>query len=143
MSVNFLLSNTLSDFQLKLLDLTQYLHGEVNGGTITLQYSYITALLQCSYRTVSDGIQRLCDAGLLDRVSNNYGECAEYRYNPSVYRSMVKASKERPCNLMTGRKKRRQQTTAGAVLGYMSGKAKAKASKTHRNSPCKPPSEPT
>ncbi len=140
MSSNFLLCDILTDFQLKLLDLIQYLRENLKGTEqknlhqnsepiLTLQYGYVVSVLGCSHKSVSDGLQRLCDIELLKRVSNEYGECATYQYNPSVYASLIKQAKERNCTLITGRKKSRQEVTAKEVLKYMTGKAIIKATK--------------
>lgn len=140
MTSNFLLCDTLTDFQLKLLDLIQYLRDNLRGAEqknlhqnnepiLTLQYGYIVSVLNCSHKSVSDGLQRLCDIGLLKRVSNEYGECATYQYNPSAYTSLIKNAKTRNCTLITGRSKQRKEVTANEILKYMTGKAIIKANK--------------
>lgn len=140
MITNFLLCDILTDFQLKLLDLIQYLRDNLKGAeqknlrqngepVITLQYGYIVSMLSCSHKSVSDGLQRLCEIELITRVSNEYGECATYQYNPSVYDSLIRQAKERSCTLITGRKKQRKEVTAKEVLKYMTGKAIVKAIK--------------
>lgn len=140
---NFLLCDTLTDFQLKLLELIQYLRENLkragqknlnrNGEPIiTLQYSYIVSVLKCSHKSVSDGLQRLCDIELLKRVSNELGECATYQYNPSVYTSLIRKAKKRNCVLTTGRNKQSKELTADEVLKYMTGKAIVKASKRRK-----------
>lgn len=136
---NFLLTGLLSDFQLKLLNLIQYLREQLKGAQraahksgepiITLQYSYIVAVLNCSHTSVSDGIERLCEIGLLTRISNEYGECATYQYNPNKYRSLVSEERKRNCILITGRKKERSVRTIQKVVEFMAGKAITKASK--------------
>ncbi len=137
---NFLLSGILTDFQLKLLELIQYLRDYLKGAEqknshhssepiITLQYSYIVSILHCSHKSVSDGLQKLCDIKLLERISNDYGHCATYRYNPSVYDSLIKKAKERNCTLITGRIKQHREVATGDVLKYMIGKAIKKAIK--------------
>lgn len=140
MASNFLLCDILTDFQLKLLDLIQYLRDNLKGAEqknlhqnsepiITLQYGYIVSVLNCSHKSVSDGLQRLCDIELLKRISNEYGECATYQYNPNAYRSLVKTAKKRNCTLITGRNKQRRTVSAETVIKYMTGKAIAKANK--------------
>lgn len=140
MASNFLLCDILTDFQLKLLDLIQYLRDNLKGAEqknlhqnsepiITLQYSYIVSVLNCSHNSVSDGLQRLCDIELLKRISNKYGECATYQYNPNVYNSLIRQARARYCVLITGRKKQRKEVTADTVLKYMTGKAIVKANK--------------
>lgn len=139
MTNNFLLSETLTDFQLKLLDLIQYLREELKGAQqaahkrgepiITLQYGYIVALFSCSHSTVKSALDSLCEIGLLIPVSNNFGECATYQYNPNKYRSLVKTAKKRNCTLITGRNKQRRTVSAETVIKYMTGKAIAKANK--------------
>lgn len=135
----FLLSEILTDFQLKLLNLIQYLREQLKGAQraahksgepiITLQYSYIVAVLNCSHTSVSDGIERLCEIGLLTRISNEYGECATYQYNPNKYRSLVSEQRKRNCTLITGRIKQHRTQSVKTVLKYMTGKAITKASK--------------
>lgn len=140
MATNFLLSDILTDFQLKLLELIQYLSEQLKGAQqrttdrngkpiITLQYSYIVSVLGCSHKSVSDGIQRLCDIKLLKRISNIDGQCATYQYNSTVYKSLIKQAKARNCVLISGRNKQRREVTADTVLKYMTGKAIVKASK--------------
>lgn len=140
MASNFLLSDILTDFQLKLLELIQYLRDNLRGAEqknlhqnsepiLTLQYGYIVSVLNCSHKSVSDGLQRLCEVELLKRISNEYGECATYQYNSSVYTSLIRKAKERNCTLITGRNKQRKEITADKVLKYMTGKAIVKASK--------------
>lgn len=144
---NFLLSGTLTDFQLKLLELIQYLSAHVDSASsrghresaITLQYGYIGSLLGCSPVSLSTGILRLLDLGLLEIISDNYGECALYRYNSSTYDALIKEAKERKVTLISGRKKQlRREVSAQQVLKYMTGKAVAKSKKLH-SSPNKPP----
>lgn len=140
MASNFLLCDTLTDFQLKLLDLIQYLRDALKGAEqknlhqnsepiLTLQYGYVVSVLGCSHKSVSDGLQRLCDVELLKRVSNEYGECATYQYNPSAYNSLITQAKARNCTLITGRNKQRKEVTADKVLKFMTGKAIVKASR--------------
>lgn len=140
MASNFLLSDILTDFQLKLLELIQYLRENLKGAEqknlhrnnepiLTLQYSYIVSLLNCSNKSVSDGLQKLCEVELLKRISNEYGECATYQYNPSVHTSLIRKAKERNCILITGRNKQRKEVAADKVLKYMTGKAIVKAAK--------------
>lgn len=139
MTTNFLLSGTLTDFQLKLLDLIQYLRNDLKGAQqaahkdvepiITLQYGYIVALFSCSHSTVKSALDRLCEIGLLTPVSNNFGECATYQYNPNKYRSLIREEKKRNCTLITGRNKQRRTVSAETVIKYMTGKAISKANK--------------
>ena len=140
MTSNFLLCDTLTDFQLKLLDLIQYLRENLRGAEqnnlhqnnepiLTLQYGYIVSVLNCSHKSVSDGLQRLCDIELLKRISNEYGECATYQYNPNKYRSLIREEKQRNCTLITGRNKQRRTVSAETVIKYMTGKAISKANK--------------
>jgi hypothetical protein len=141
---NFLLSGTLTDFQLKLLDLIQHLHQatkEANRITsrnkepaITLQYANIVALFRCSPCTIKTALDRLYALRLIDEVEKNYSECATYRYNPSVYRSLVLKAKARKCTLLSGRPKKgtprqAREVEAETVLKYMTGKAIIKAAK--------------
>ncbi len=141
---NFLLSGTLTDFQLKLLDLIQHLHQatkEANRITsrnkepaITLQYANIVALFRCSPCTIKTALDRLYALRLIDEVEKNYSECATYRYNPSVYRSLVLRAKARKCTLLSGRPKKgtprqAREVEAETVLKYMTGKAIIKAAK--------------
>ena len=139
MNDNFLLCEELTDFQLKLLSLIQFLRAELRGTKttthksgeplMTIQYGYVVAILGCSHSSVSDGIQKLIDIGLLIRISNNYGECATYQYNLSVYKSLIKEAKKRNCTLTTGRKKQHREVSTETVLKYMTGKAITKAKK--------------
>lgn len=139
MTSNYLLTGILTDFQLKLLDLIQSLREELKGAQqatnkggeplITLQYSYIVALFKCSHSTVKNALEALYKIELLDLVSNIYGECATYQYNPNAYRSLVKTAKKRNCTLITGRNKQRRTVSAETVIKYMTGKAIAKANK--------------
>lgn len=140
MATNFLLCDILTDFQLKLLELIQYLSEQLKGAQqytatqnrepiLTLQYSYIVSMLCCSHKSVSDGLQSLCDIKLLKRISNDYGQCATYQYNPTVYKSLIKQAKLRNCVLISGRNKQRREVTADTVLKHMTGKAIVKASK--------------
>lgn len=136
---NFLLTEILTDFQLKLLGFIQYLREQLKGAyqaahksgepTITLQYGYIVGVLNCSHTSVSEGIEQLVKLGILTRISNEYGECATYQYNPNKYRSLVREQKKRNCFLITGRNKQRRTVSAETVLKYMTGKAITKASK--------------
>ena len=141
---NFLLSGTLTDFQLKLLDLIQHLHQatkEANRITsrnkepaITLQYANIVALFRCSPCTIKTALDRLYALRLIDEVEKNYSECATYRYNPSVYRSLVLRAKARKCTLLSGRPKKgtprqAREVEAETVLKYVTGKAIIKAAK--------------
>lgn len=140
MTANFLLCEKLTDFQLKLLDLIQYLRENLKGAEqknlrqnrepiITLQYSYIVSVLSCSHKSVSEGLQKLCELELLKRVSNEYGECTTYQYNPNVYNSLIRKAKARNCSLITGRNKQRKEVTADEVIKFMTGKAIMKATK--------------
>lgn len=139
MTTNFLLSEILTDLQLKLLDLIQYLREELKGAQqaahksgepiITLQYGYIVALFSCSHSTVKSALDCLCGIGLLTPVSNNFGECATYQYNPNKYRSLIREEKQRNCTLITGRNKQRRTVSAETVIKYMTGKAISKANK--------------
>ena len=136
---NFLLTGLLSDFQLKLLNHIQYLREQLKGAQraahksgepiIPLQDSYLVAVLNRSHTSVSDGIERVCEIGLLTRISNEYGECATYQYNPNKYRSLVSEERKRNCILITGRKKERSVRTIQKVVEFMAGKAITKASK--------------
>lgn len=142
MNNNFLLSEILTDFQLKLLGLIQYLREQLKGAQraahksgepiITLQYGYIVSVLNCSHTSVSDGIEQLVKLEILTRTSNKYGECATYQYNPTKYRSLVAKAKKRNCTLITGRVKQRRTVSAETVLNYMTGKAIVKANKPKR-----------
>lgn len=139
MTNNFSLNRILTDFQLKLLDLIQYLREELKGAQqatnkggepiITLPYGYIVALFSCSYSTVKSALDRLYSIGLLTPVSNNFGECATYQYNPNKYRSLIREEKQRNCTLITGRNKQSRTVSAETVIKYMTGKAIAKANK--------------
>lgn len=141
---NFLLSGTLTDFQLKLLDLIQHLHQatkEANRITsrnkepaITLQYANIVALFRCSPCTIKTALDRLYELRLIDEVEKNYSECATYRYNPNVYRSLIRKAKARKCTLFSGRPKKgtprqAREVEAETVLKYMTEKAIIKAAK--------------
>lgn len=141
---NFLLSGTLTDFQLKLLDLIQHLHQatkEANRITsrnkepaITLQYANIVALFRCSPCTIKTALDRLYELRLIDEVEKNYSQCATYRYNPNVYRSLIRKAKVRKCTLVSGRPKKgtprlAREVEAETVLKYMTGKAIIKAAK--------------
>lgn len=144
MAQNFLLSGTLTDFQLKLLDYIQYLHQETKGANriashnnepvITLQYAYIVALFECSHSTIKTALDRLYELGLIDEVEKNYSQCATYRYNQSVYRSLIRKAKVRKCTLVSGRPKKgtprqAREVEAETVLKYMTGKAIIKGAK--------------
>lgn len=145
MTQNFLLSGTLTDFQLKLLDLIQYLHQVTKGANritsrnkepaITLQYAYIVALFgRCSNSSIKTALDRLYELRLIDEVEKNYNQCATYRYNPNVYRSLVRKAKARQCMLLSGRPKKgtprqAREVKAETVLKYMTGKAIAKETK--------------
>lgn len=136
MNTNFLLTGTLTDFQLKFLELIQYLRENTKGAEIrqkepliTLQYSYITAILHCSPGSVKSALDRLAELKIITPVSNNFGECATYRYNPSAYNSLISQAKESECTLITGRKKQHRTETAYQILKYMTGKAIVKATK--------------
>lgn len=141
---NFLLSGTLTDFQLKLLDLIQHLHQatkEANRITsrnkepaITLQYANIVALFRCSPCTIKTALDRLYALRLIDEVEKNYSECATYRYNPNVYRSLIRKAKARKCTLFSGRPQKgtprqAREVEAETVLKYMTGKAIIKGAK--------------
>lgn len=140
---NFLLSGTLTDFQLKLLDLIQHLHQATKEANITsrnkepaitLQYANIVALFRCSPCTIKTALDRLYALRLIDEVEKNYSECATYRYNPSVYRSLIREAKVRKCTLLSGRPKKgtprqAREVEAETVLKYMTGKAIIKSAK--------------
>lgn len=147
MTQNFLLSGELTDFQLKLLDLIQYLHKEAAGANrtvhrnkesvITLQYAYIVALLGGSHSSIKTALDRLSELGLIDEVEKNYNQCATYRYNPSVYRSLIRKAKTRKCTLFSGRPKKgtprqKREVKAETVMKYMTGKAIVKEAKKKR-----------
>lgn len=144
---NFLLSGTLTDFQLKLLDLIQHLHQatkEANRITsrnkepaITLQYANIVALFRCSPCTIKTALDRLYELRLIDEVEKNYSQCATYRYNPIVYRSLIRKAKARNCTLVSGRPKKgtprqKREVKAETVMKYMTGKAIVKEAKKKR-----------
>ena len=144
MTQNFLLSGTLTDFQLKLLDLIQHLYQEAKGANriasrnkepvITLQYADIIALFSCSPSTIKTALDRLYELGLIDEVEKDYSQCATYRYNPNVYRSLMRKAKARKCTLLSGRPKKgtprqAREVEAETVLKYMTGKAIIKAAK--------------
>lgn len=136
MNTNFLLTGLLTDFQLKLLELIQYLRENTKGTEIrqkepliTLQYSYITALLNCSYSSITNALNKFEELGLLTQVTNYRGECATYRYSPSAYNSLISQAKESECTLITGRKKQHRTERAYQILKYMTGKAIVKATK--------------
>lgn len=141
MTTNFLLTGILTDFQLKLLDFIQscrknvkdkYVHTHNDGAPIiTLQYRYIVALFNCSPSSIKTALDRLCDIGLLTQVSNHFGECATFQYNPKKYQSLIKEAKQRKCILVTGRNKQQREATVETVLKFMTGKAVKKADK-HR-----------
>ena len=140
MTSNFLLSDILTDFQLKLLELIQYLRESLKGAEqknlhrsrepiLTLQYGYIVSLFECSHSTVKIALDKLAELELIKPISNNFGECATYQYNPSAYTSLIKNAKIRNCILITGRSKQRKEVTANEILKYMTGKAIIKANK--------------
>lgn len=144
MTSNFLLSGTLTDFQIKLLDLIQYLHQEaekankvhhrIEKPVITLQYAYIAALFKCSSTTIKNALDRLYEAELIYAVTKDYNQCSTYRYNPSVYRSLLRKAKARYCSLVSGRPKKgtprqKKKVKAETVIKYMTGKAITKANK--------------
>lgn len=144
MTQNFLLSGTLTDFQLKLLDLIQHLHQEVKGANrsvhrteepvITLQYSYIVALFHYSHTTITNALDRLYELQLIDEETKDYNQCATYRYNPSVYHSLIRKAKARNCTLVSGRPKKgtprqKREIKAETVIKYMVGKAAVKEAK--------------
>lgn len=140
MTSNFLLCDILTDYQLKLLELIQYLRENLKGAKqnnlhrhkepiITLQYGYIVALFKCSHSTIKIALDRLVELELIKPISNNFGECATYQYNPSIYISLIKKAKKRNCALITGRVKQRNEVTSETILKYMTGKAIIKANK--------------
>ena len=144
MTTNFLLSGTLTDFQIKLLDLIQYLHQEaekankvhhrIEKPVITLQYAYIAALFKCSHTTITNALDRLYEVKLIDEVTKNYNQCTTYRYNPNVYHSLLQIAKARYCTLVCGRPKKgtprqKKEVKAETVIKYMTGKAITKANK--------------
>lgn len=136
---NFLLFSVLTDYQLKLLELIQYLHERaksaqhgINGNAepiITLQYTYITALLNCSPSTITAALDKLYALGLIDGVTAFRGECNTYRYNPDAYTALIEKAKKRTCTLISGRQKQRREVPAQEILNYMTGKAAVKARK--------------
>ena len=144
MTTNFLLSGTLTDFQIKLLDLIQHLHQEAEIANkvhhrtekpvITLQYTYIVALLGGSHSSIKTALDRLYELRLIDEVEKNYSRCTTYRYNPSVYRSLLRKAKARYCSLVSGRPKKgtprqKKEVTAETIINYMTGKAIIKTNK--------------
>lgn len=136
MYTNFLLTGILTDFQLKFLELIQYLRDSTKGAEIrqkepliTLQYSYITALLNCSYSSITNALNKFEELELLTQETNYRGECATYRYNPSAYNSLISQAKESERTLITGRVKQRKEVSADTILKYMTGKAIMKARK--------------
>lgn len=139
----FYLCNILTDFQLKLLDLIQCLREDIkkaelknphrdNEPILTLQYSYIVSLFECSHATVKIALARMEELELITQVTKKYNQCTTYRYNPSVYASLVRQEKRRKCTLTTGRKKQREEVTASKVVRYMKGKAITKAEKLRK-----------
>lgn len=136
---NFLLCEELTNYQLKLLSLIQYLRKELRGAKqtahkngeplITLQYGYIIALFGGSNSTVKRALDNLYSIGLITQINSKYGECSTYQYNPSIYKSLIKKVKKRNCTLITGRQKQHREVSAETVLKYMTGKAIAKTKK--------------
>lgn len=127
----------LTDFQLRVLRLIQRLSYDIKKQsdnkheepTITLPYSYIVALLKCSHSSVKKALDRLCEYDILEQISNNFGECATYRYNPTVYKSLIREAKKEMTTLITGRNKQKNEVTASTVLKYVTGKAIVKGRK--------------
>ncbi len=140
MNTNFYLCNILTDFQLKLLDLIQCLRKSIKDAEsaspyrdeepiLTLQYSYIVSLFKCSHTSIKTALDRMEELGLITQATKKYNQCATYRYNPSVYISLVRQEKRCKCTLTTGRKKQQKEVTASKVVRYMKGKAITKAEK--------------
>lgn len=98
-------------------------HGE---SLITLQQSYISSLLRLSPNTVVKSLDRLCELKVIAQISNDFGQCALYRYSPNGYRSLLDKAKKQPITLTTGRKKHKKKSSVEDVLNYMAGKSIAK-----------------
>lgn len=133
--MTFLLREFLTDFQLNFLELIQYLYETLSKAErqkeplITLQYYYVASMFGCSHTSIVNALNRLQELGLIEAVSNDFGQCATYHYIPSAYRSLVKRAKARKCTLITCRTKQRQTVAAADILDYMTGKAIRKAAK--------------
>lgn len=129
MVYNFLLTGTLSDFQLKILNLIQCLHNEVTSACkskepiITLQQNYIASIVGCSPNSINKAIKRLCQIGIISRINNEFGQCSTYRYNTGVYDALINEAKKRTCKLVTGFWKGQRNVSAGTILKHMKGKA--------------------
>lgn len=129
MTNNFYLTGTLSDFQLKILNLIQCLHNEVKNASkseesiITLQQNYIAPLVGCSPNSINNAIKRLCQIGIISRINNEFGHCSTYRYNTGVYYALINEAKKRTCKLSTGFWKGQRNESAGTIFSYMKGKA--------------------
>lgn len=98
-------------------------HGEY---LITLQQSYIASLLRLSPNTVVKSLDRLCELKVIAQISNDFGQCALYRYSPNGYRSLLYKAKKQPITLTTGRKKYKKESSVEEVLNYMVKKSIAK-----------------
>lgn len=90
---------------------------------ITLQQNYIATLCKCSPNTLVTSIDRLCTLGIIERVSNNFGACAEYRFNEVVYMALISKANNQQCTLKTGRKKTPQSVPAKEILNFIIGKS--------------------
>lgn len=97
----------------------------------TLPQNYIVTLCKCSPNTLVTSIDKLHTLGIIEQVSNNFGACAQYRFNEVNYRALISKASNQQCTLKTGRKKIPQSATAKKILNFIIGKSKKKNEKNN------------
>lgn len=92
----------------------------------TLQQNYIATLFRCSPNTLISSIDKLCDFGVIEQVSNYFGACAEYKFNENGYKELISKASNQQCILKTGRKKLPNLVTAKKIFSFIIGKSMKK-----------------
>jgi DNA-binding PadR family transcriptional regulator len=131
MESDIYLLSILAQQEYSILKLIQEIYSRVKSrqstqhgaSLITLQQSYISSLLRLSPNTVVKSLDRLCELKVIAQISNDFGQCALYRYSPNGYRSLLSKAKKQPITLTTGRKKLKKESSAEDILDYIVGKS--------------------
>lgn len=89
----------------------------------TLQQNYLVSLLGCSPNTIVQSINKLYQLGVIEQVSNDFGACAEYRFNEEHYKDLIKQASKQTRILHTGRKKIAKEVPAKKIIDYIIGKS--------------------
>ena len=93
---------------------------------MTLQQNYLTALNIGAPKTIVTSLDKLCQLKVIEQVSNNFGECALYRFNSKEYHKLLRVANKHQCTLKTGRAKTAQQVSAAEIIDYIIGKSISK-----------------